>query len=256
MPIALATPIADAEEAPLAAANELLFERLHLPSPHRGGRSVSVPAELATKLHSSLQLCFQRGLKSGHAGGLHVVNPNANVFDEQSTREHVFWGFETYERVQAPLVKSEQKRYTTMLPVHEFEETLWRALLFNGLDGLETLITLAKAEAGGLTLLACHMLRQDSLQACFRWHQDNKNNPFTKLSMVFLLSDVGTSTMRVAGYEPFVYDGPGSGCAFPSEAHHRSGGSSVGTFKSALSTQSNHCLPGLLRSVIMLTHAA
>ena len=52
----------------------------------------------------------------------------------------------------------------------------------------------------GLALLACHMLRQDSLQACFSWHQDDKNNPHTLLSMVFLLSD-GRSTMRLAGFE-------------------------------------------------------
>ena len=112
-----------------------------------------------------------------------------------------------------------------MLPVHELEELQWRPLLFNGLDGLEELIALAKAEAGNLTLLACHMLRQDSKQACFSWHQDNLNNPHTKLSMVFLLSE-RSSSMRVAGFVPFVYDGPGYGCAFPSGAHHRSGGSS------------------------------
>ena len=89
---------------------------------------------------------------------------------------------------------------------------------------------MAKAAAGGLVLLACHMLRQDSLQACFAWHQDNRNNPHTKLSMVFLLS-AGKSSMRIAGFEPFVYDAQGVGCAFPSAAHHRSGGSSAGTMK-------------------------
>ena len=71
-----------------------------------------------------------------------------------------------------------------MLPVHEIEEVSWQPLLHNGIDGLQELLALAKAEAKGLTLLACHMLRQDSLQACFSWHQDNKNNPHTRLSMV------------------------------------------------------------------------
>ena len=55
-------------------------------------------------------------------------------------------------------------------------------------------------------------------------------SPHTKLSMVFLLSD-GPSQMRVAGFESFVYDGAGCGCAFPSAAHHRSGESSTGTLK-------------------------
>ena len=96
---------------------------------------------------------------------------------------------------------------------------------------LQELISRAKALAGpGLALLACHMLRQDSLQACFSWHQDDKNNPHTLLSMVFLLSD-GRSTMRLAGFEPFEYDGAGCGCAFPSGAHHRSGGAARGTMK-------------------------
>ena len=54
-----------------------------------------------------------------------MVNPHGKPFDEASRREHIFWGFETYDRVQAPLVKAEQKKYTTMLPVHELEETAW-----------------------------------------------------------------------------------------------------------------------------------
>jgi hypothetical protein len=37
--------------------------------------------------------------------------------------------------------------------------------------------------------------------------------------------------MRVAGFDSFVYDRQGSGCAFPSAAHHRSGSSSAGTMK-------------------------
>ena len=46
------------------------------------------------------------------------------------------------------------------------------------------------------------MLRQNSLQARFDWHQDNLNNPHTLLSMVFLLSD-SRSSMQVAGFDPF-----------------------------------------------------
>lgn len=37
--------------------------------------------------------------------------------------------------------------------------------------------------------------------------------------------------MRVAGHRAFEYDGPGSGCVFPSEAHHRSGDAAPGTLK-------------------------
>ena len=59
-------------------------------------------------------------------------------------REHVFWGFENYDRVQAPLIRSEQRKYTTMLPLHEVEEVSWQPLLFGGLDGLLELINFAK----------------------------------------------------------------------------------------------------------------
>ena len=37
--------------------------------------------------------------------------------------------------------------------------------------------------------------------------------------------------MRIAGFPPFYYDGPGSGCTFPSAAHHRSGEATAGTLK-------------------------
>ena len=211
----------DATESALASENALLFARLWLPPAHHGGRRVSVPQELAARLHRAFLAAFARGERSGNAGGLHVVHGG---------REHVFWGFETYDRVQAALVRSEQRKWTTMLPVHEFEEVSWQSLLHNGLDGFTELISLAKEEACGLTLLACHMLRQDSPQACFSWHQDSLNNPHTRLSMVFLLSP-GTSTMRIAGYESFTYDEQGCGCAFPSEAHHRSGQAKAGTMK-------------------------
>ena len=211
----------DDEESQLTAENLALFKRLQLPPAHHGGRAVSMPPELAATLHASLIACFERGERNNSPGGLHVVHGG---------REHTFWGFETYDRVQAPLVRSAQKKYTTMLPVHELEETSWQPLLFNGLAGLEETIRLAKAQAGGLTLLACHLLRQDSLQACFSWHQDNRNNPFTRLSMVFLLS-ADSSTMRIAGFAPFEYRSQGEGSAFPSEAHHRSGGASPGTIK-------------------------
>ena len=231
-------PLADlpADEQPLAAENLKLFASLGLPPEHHGGRSVRVPRELAARLHKSCLDCFASAERNGSPGGLHVVHGG---------REHVFWGFETYDRVQAPLVRTEQRKWTTMLPVHELEELQWRPLLFNGLDGLEELIALAKAEAGNLTLLACHMLRQDSKQACFSWHQDNLNNPHTKLSMVFLLSE-RSSSMRVAGFAPFVYDGPGHGCAFPSGAHHRSGGSSAGTLKITFFFGSGVSAAGLL----------
>eukprot|EP00966_Prymnesium_polylepis_P115999 2681264-Prymnesium_polylepis.2 len=117
-----------------------------------------------------------------------------------------------------------------MLPLHEVEDASWRPLLSAGLAGLDELIAYAKGLAGAHTLLACHMLRQDSSQACFAWHQDNLNNPHTVISMVFLLSDT-TSSMQVAGQPPFAYDGVGSGVIFPSEAHHRSGPASPGTLK-------------------------
>ena len=99
-----------------------------------------------------------------------------------------------------------------------------------GLDGLRELVDHARRFANGERLLACHVLQQGSLQACFGWHQDNKNNPFTKFSMVFLLSRA-SSTMRIAGYGPFEYAAQGSGCVFPSGAHHRSGESRSGTLK-------------------------
>ena len=208
-------------EAALADANRKLFERIGLPPEHHGGRPVAVPADVASRLHTALLAAYERGRRTGHAGGLHVVHGG---------RQHVFWGFENYDRVQAPLDRTEQRKRTTMLPVHEVEEVGWRELLYMGLDGLEELIGHAKTLAGGHTLLACHTLQQGSAQACFAWHQDDRNNPLTKLSMVFLLSP-GTSNMRIAGSEPFTYDGPGSGCAFPSAAHHRSGPSREGTLK-------------------------
>ena len=137
-------------------------------------------------------------------------------------------GVETYDKVQAPLIRDVQRK-TTMIPVYELEETSWQQLLHR-VAWFQEVISHAKAQAENMTLLACHILRQDSLQACFSWHQDNRNNPFTRLSMVFLLSEAA-STMRIAGFEPFRYASQGDGCAFPSEAHHCSGGSSPGTVK-------------------------
>lgn len=211
----------DDHEALLAAENDALFLRLGLPAEHRGGRSIQISASLAQRLHDSLQAAYVRGRSSGSSGGLDV---------RAAGRRHVFWGFENYTSVQASLNREEQRKWTTMLPVHEVEEATWRPLLYGGLDGFEELVALAKCLAGDHMLLACHLLHQGSLQACFTWHQDNRNNPLTKLSMVFLLSP-GPSTMCVAGFEPFVYQGPGHGCCFPSEAHHRSGGSRAGTVK-------------------------
>ena len=48
--------------------------------------------------------------------------------------------------------------------------------------------------------------------------------PWASRGRVFL-------SAQVAGSEPFVYDGVGSGVLFPSEAHHRSGPASAGTLK-------------------------
>ena len=211
----------DEKERRLSDENLALFARLQLPPQFQGGRHVQIPPELAAMLLRSLQLCWDRGERSGSPGGLHVVHGG---------REHVFWGCETYDKVQAPLIRDVQRKYTTMIPVHELEETSWQQLLHTGLPGLQEVISHAKAQADNMTLLACHILRQDSLQACFSWHQDNRNNPFTRLSMVFLLSEAA-STMRIAGFEPFRYASQGDGCAFPSEAHHCSGGSSPGTVK-------------------------
>lgn len=206
----------------LAVDNADVFRQMKLPGDLHGGQRVAVPSQLATRVHQACIACFARGERTGNAGGLHVVH---------NGHEHVFWGFDTYDHVQAPLNRLEQRKWTTMLPVHEVEEASWRPLLFGGIDGLEELIVHAKRLADGQVLLACHMLRQGSLQACFSWHQDNRNNPHTKLSMVFLLSP-GKSQMRIAGFDSFWYDGPGCGCAFPSAAHHRSGPSSSGTMKS------------------------
>ena len=89
------------------------------------------------------------------------------------------------------------------------------------------------AAGGGLAMLSCFVLRQDSAQARFVWHQDN-NFPHVKLTIVYLLT-VGASTMRVAGFDSFVYESQGCGVAFPSAAHHRSGGCShPGTMKVSL----------------------
>ena len=212
----------DKEESALAAENLALFAKLRLPVDHHGGRRVSISQPLARTVLSSFQAGFERAERKGNAGGLTVIHGGW---------EHTFFGFEDYNRVQADLVPSSQKRSTTMLPVHELEERSWQPLLFNGIPGFEELIASAKLQAGaGLTLLACHMLRQDSKQACFAWHQDNLNNPFVKLSMVFLLSE-GSSSMRVAGFEAFNYATQGDGCAFPSAAHHRSGPPSPGVLK-------------------------
>ena len=163
------------EEAALATENATLFARLCLPPTYHGGRHIRAPAEVATRLHTSLLRAFEYGRQTGNTGGLHV---------RADGRQHVFWGFENYDKVQAPLDGKEQRKWTTMLPVHEVEEASWRALLYKGLDGLEDLVTHARAYADGHMLLACHILQQDSSQACFAWHQDNRNNPLTKVSMV------------------------------------------------------------------------
>ena len=106
----------------------------------------------------------------------------------------------------------------------------WQPLLCNGIDGFAELVARAKADAGGLSLLSCFVLRQDSAQARFAWHQDN-NFPYTKLTVVYLLT-AGSSSMRVAGYDDFVYESQGCGVAFASAAHHRSGPCShAGTMK-------------------------
>ncbi|KAL3912289.1 MAG: hypothetical protein SGPRY_008385 [Prymnesium sp.] len=211
----------DAPLEALEAQNHALFLRLALPPHHRGGRAVRAPPRVCSRLHDACRHAFAASEERGEPGGLFLC-----AGGEQAT----FWGFQNYDRVQSKLVPTVQRQFTTMLPLHELEDTRWRRLLFSALDGLEELVSFAKAQAGGHTLLACHMLRQDSQQACFAWHQDNLNNPNTQISMVFLLSDT-RSTMQVAGSEPFVYDGSGSGVIFPSEAHHRSGPASNRTLK-------------------------
>uniref|UniRef100_A0A7S2MFE2 Fe2OG dioxygenase domain-containing protein n=1 Tax=Haptolina brevifila TaxID=156173 RepID=A0A7S2MFE2_9EUKA len=117
-----------------------------------------------------------------------------------------------------------------MIPVSGRDGERWKSLLSGGVDGLDELFALAKAAARGLAMLSCFVLRQDSAQARFVWHQDN-NFPHVKLTIVYLLT-IGSSTMRVAGFDSFVYESQGCGVAFPSAAHHRSGGCShPGTMK-------------------------
>ena len=69
-----------------------------------------------------------------------------------------------------------------MLPVHEENDQRWQYLLYNGIDGLEELITRAKADAGGLALLSCFILRQDSAQA--------RGAPAVGRSRLSLLSEI------------------------------------------------------------------
>ena len=211
----------DEPEEVLAAQNRRLFDRLGLPEEVHGGKRVQAPRDACARLHAACLAAFEASNARGDEGGL---------FLSAAGREKCFWGFQNYDRVQATLNPRVQRKNTTMLPLHEVEDVSWQALLFAGLDGLSELVAYAKGLAGENMMLACHMLRQDSLQACFGWHQDNLNNPHTKISMVFLLSPT-RSSMQVAGAEPFVYDGVGSGVLFPSEAHHRSGSASAGTLK-------------------------
>ena len=200
-------------EAPLAAANIRLFDRIALPTDHRGGRSISAPADLCERLHTALLEGFERAEAKGEPGGLHVAHGG---------QAQTFWGFDTYKAVQAPLDSKAQRKVTTMLPVSGRDGEQWKALLSGGIDGLDELFACAKAAANGLSMLSCFVLRQDSAQARFVWHQDN-NFPHVKLTMVYLLTS-GSSTMRIAGFDSFVYERQGCGVAFPSEAHHRSGG--------------------------------
>ena len=178
------------EEEPLAEANRQLFASLRRVDLPTGVRPVQAPRECCERLHASLLRGFEAGVRNGCTGALYL---------SAAGRSNAFWGFENYDRVQAVLDRSEQRKVTTMLPVHELEEVGWQELLYKGLDGLEELIAFAKTVADGHTLLACHMLRQDSRQACFAWHQDDKNNPHTKLSVVFLLSPTQST---VSGTRP------------------------------------------------------
>ncbi|KAL1520874.1 hypothetical protein AB1Y20_022435 [Prymnesium parvum] len=219
-PSSTTTP-SDAPHEVLAAQNKLLFDRLRLPPIVHAGKRVQAPREACQRLHTACRAAFAAAEARGEHGGLFLSAGGASK---------CFWGFQNYDRVQASLNPQVQRQFTTMLPLHEVEDARWRPLLFGGLDGLEELVGYAKGLAEGHTLLACHMLRQDSEQACFGWHQDNLNNPHTHISMVFMLSS-SKSSMQVAGSDPFIYDGVGSGVIFPSAAHHRSGPASRGTLK-------------------------
>lgn len=135
-PSSLPTEEMACPEAQLASENSRLFDQMDVSEAHRGGRRVQAPRAVAERLHAALLAGFKAGeAANGSCGGLLL---------SAAGRYHTFWGFETYDRVQAPLDKAQQRKHTTMLPVHEVEEVSWRPLLSGGLDGLDELIAYAK----------------------------------------------------------------------------------------------------------------
>jgi hypothetical protein len=162
----------------LAQDNQRLFDRLHLAPEHWAGRRVAAPKAVAERLHASLLASFSRATQRNEPGGLFVtvggvaasvvgreprLCPTSSAlrlcpFDSFprpcAGREHTFWGFENYDRVQAALSRSEQRKVTTMLPLHETDDASWLPLLYGGLDGLQELVAFAKGACVGAAQLS------------------------------------------------------------------------------------------------------
>ena len=81
------------------------------------------------------------------------------------------------------------------------------------------------AQPKGKCIRAMHFLLQDeSQQASFSWHDDASDIGHEGVHMttvIVSLSDV-TSCMRMWGFQPFLFEGVGAGCAFAGAATHES----------------------------------
>jgi len=103
------------------------------------------------------------------------------------------------------------------------------------LPGFGDVLVLADRVAPNMEIAMVHALFQDSPQARFRWHRDNKvkGSEDVECTIVILLSDT-RSSMQVEGFEEYAYDGQGSAVLFDSGAVHRSGHAAAGTVKIAI----------------------
>eukprot|EP00966_Prymnesium_polylepis_P195061 4521833-Prymnesium_polylepis.1 len=206
------------------AARLNLKVRRHRGSDAKTGVEVLTLPLLPQQL-AELTAAILAGFAAGKQSGKRV---SCKWSDPALPMEVVAKGYRDYHSVHGRHNPAEQFKATCVLgPL----APMWQYCRL--LPHLSCILAFVCCQFPGREVAFVHLLDQTSDQAKFDLHTDNAPHlgdgyDTIELSCVFCLTD-GPSSMQVAGYEVFSYDGAGQGCVFHSALWHASVHAAPGT---------------------------
>ena len=221
-------------EVQVASEKEAVSKNFSVRRHHGADRSTGIEAlQLPVEVDVGK---LAEAVRDGFAAGSRSSNSHVGCrWDLGQERALEVGGYGRYGLVNGEHQPREQYKVTAVLD--RCSEPAMLLQYCHVLPGLHEVLHFCLQRAPGRSIAFVHLLNQDSVQAQFRWHQDNNKADIgygdIDLSFVFCLTETVTS-MQIAGKYEFWYGGAGSGALFRASYWHRSGEAAEGILKLAV----------------------